>query len=89
MPAAELRKRFNQILENPPFDLKILVLKERDAPPQSGEPPGTKSQFVSYCSQGEEFARAHRYLRPDNSLGGSGRPDPKLLIVDGMRLIPE
>jgi hypothetical protein len=44
--------------------------------------------MISYVCGGTEIARAHRYLRPDGSIGGSGKPDPKLLIADGKRYIP-
>ncbi|MCY3960092.1 MAG: hypothetical protein OXG34_00275 [bacterium] len=31
---------------------------------------------------GQELALAHQYLLPDGTIGGSGRPDPKRLILD-------
>jgi hypothetical protein len=54
----------------------------------SPEPPGTRSQMVAYLeSSGRAVAIAHRYLRPDGTIGGSGlrRPDPKWLIHEGHR----
>lgn len=30
----------------------------------------------------EGVALVHQYLRPDGSLGGSGKPDPKRLLLD-------
>ena len=87
--ARELRRRFNQLLENPPAGLREVLWKERHpAPERSGEPTCTRSQMISYVCGGTEIARAHRYLRPDGSIGGSGKPDPKLLIADGKRYIP-
>ncbi len=32
-----------------------------------------------YDAKGILIARAHRYLRPNGTLGGSGLPDPKWL----------
>ena len=49
-----------------------------------GLPPGTVSQMVSYLDEnGEELARAHRFVLPDGSIGASGKPDPKRLLKDG------
>lgn len=48
-----------------------------------GEPPGTRSQMVFYVDhQGKVVALVHQYLRPDGSIGASGKPDPKKLIVE-------
>jgi hypothetical protein len=53
-------------------------------PPPPGHPSGTHSQMISYFDdQGNRVARVHQYLRPDGSIGGSGRPDPKMLMIDG------
>lgn len=38
--------------------------------------------MVSFKVGGVEIARAHRYLRPDGTLGASGKPDPKLFSTD-------
>jgi len=60
----------------------------RRLPP--GEPPGTRSQIIYYYdAEGEPVAVVHQYLRPDGSLGASGRPDPKQLLIDGVRVIVE
>jgi hypothetical protein len=51
------------------------------APAGAGQPRGTKSQIVAYInSNGEQIALVHHYLRPDGTLGGSGKPDPKELL---------
>ncbi len=53
--------------------------------PRSGEPPGTLSQMISYLDpHGREIARVHQYLRKNGTLGGSGRPDPKKLLHNGV-----
>jgi len=44
--------------------------------------------MVSYICGETEIARAHRYLRPDGTVGGCGKPDPKLLVDDDKRYIP-
>jgi hypothetical protein len=54
--------------------------------PRSGdEPPGTRSLMVSYVT--DELVRiflVHLYLRPDGTLGASGKPDPQWLFEDGV-----
>jgi hypothetical protein len=35
-----------------------------------------------YNETGEHVMSTHRFLRPDGTLGGSGKPDPKELLVD-------
>jgi hypothetical protein len=54
--------------------------------PAANEPYCTESQAVSYIdpSTNQEVARAHRYLRPDGSIGASGLPDPKRVFHNGV-----
>lgn len=40
-------------------------------------------------SRANSSALVHQYVRPDGSLGGSGQPDPKLLIEEGVTYIPD
>jgi hypothetical protein len=55
------------------------------SPRRSGEPACTRSQIIGYYDQrGRQVAIAHQYLRPNDSIGGSGRPDPKRLYADGV-----
>ena len=61
------------------------LIREGPASAQANQPPGTKSQIVAYLdSSGIQVAIVHRYLRPDGSLGGSERPDPKKVRRDGV-----
>jgi hypothetical protein len=66
--------------------LRAVVLQDRHPSlPAANEPFCTKSQMVSYReSSGDEVARVHQYLRPDGTLGASGRPDPKRLCEAGI-----
>jgi hypothetical protein len=59
------------------------IIDQGPAPRESGEPRGTRSQFVYYRISGQDYAKCHRHLRPDSTTGGSGRPDPKWLRVGG------
>ena len=62
------------------------VLSEgHPSPPLAKEPECTRSQLLGYFdSANTEVARAHRYLRPDNTTGLSGLPDPKLVVDAGV-----
>ena len=54
------------------------LVQSSSAPsPTSGQPRGTRSQRVVYLDRGQQIAVAHRFVAPDGSIGGSGRPDPK------------
>src|SRR5688500_7050471 len=58
---------------------------EGPADPRANQPPGTASQRVRYRdADGRSVAVCHRYLRPDGTLGGSGMPDPKAVLENGI-----
>lgn len=59
-----------------------VILEDRHpALMKADEPFCTQSQMVSYRdAAGNEVVRVHQYLRPDNTIGASGRPDPKRLL---------
>lgn len=53
--------------------------------PTANLPPCTHSEIYEYRDQhGERVAIVHLMRLPDGSIGASGRPDPKLLLVDGV-----
>ena len=46
------------------------------------EPHCTRSQMLIYWTERRQpIALVHRYLRADGSLGASGQPDPKRVVV--------
>jgi hypothetical protein len=54
------------------------------APERSGQPFCTRSQMIDYVDANNQVvAKVHQYVRPDGTLGGSGRPDPKALREEG------
>jgi hypothetical protein len=60
------------------------LIREGSPSISSYQPAGTKSQVVAYKDDKEkQVAIIHRYLRPDGTLGGGGRPDPKKLLHNG------
>jgi hypothetical protein len=53
--------------------------------PVAPVPHCTRSQIITYFDAGGvEVATVHQYLQPDGTLGASGRPDPKKLLVSGV-----
>lgn len=70
-----------------PHMLKDSVLQN---PHLRREPPGTRSQVIRYFDlAGQWVVEIHQYLRPDGSLGASGKPDPKRLRIAGTIFIPK
>jgi hypothetical protein len=60
---------------------KIIRNSHQKVPPP-GEPICTRSQMVKYYSlDGDVLALVHQYLRPDGTIGASGKPDPKRLYL--------
>lgn len=66
-------------------ELSTVLLEDRHpALTVANEPFCTRSQMVSYRDASDnEVARVHQYLRTDNTIGASGKPDPKRLFHDG------
>jgi hypothetical protein len=53
--------------------------------PFPGHPRGTRSQIVHYLNErGHVMAIVHQYRKPDGSIGGKGKPDPKFLVHKGV-----
>ena len=66
-------------------ELTSVILESRPAPIDAGQDPGTLSQMLSYRDAGNnELARVHQYLKPDGTIGGKGKPDPKRVFIDGV-----
>ena len=90
VPKRTIRAIFNENhywsrTQGPNFDLVQVVERLGPASPYFGEPFGTTTQIVSYFTiDGEFVATIHQYRRPDGTLGGSGQPDPKVLVHLGI-----
>jgi hypothetical protein len=90
--AAELRQKFNdhdfagRVQRG---ELTAHVLSERIPQPMPPHlQPGTRSQIIAYRdANGVQVAVVHQYLQPDNTLGASGRPDPKRIILNNLLYI--
>ena len=81
-----IRQAFNscQLLERVKSgEFYQTVFSERHPDPSpKGEPFCTRSQMLIYWTQnGQPLALVHQYLRPNGTIGGSGQPDPKRILV--------
>ncbi len=65
--------------------LERIVKERHPAAPKANVPYCTKSQMVMYVDrEGNEVATVHRYLQTNLTVGASGQPDPKRLLVNGV-----
>lgn len=77
---ASLSKRTNQRV-----DVSIGL-----ASPECHQEPGTEShvydwmEYVPFEDRMRLLATVHLFKRPDGTFGGSGQPDPIVVVVDGI-----
>jgi hypothetical protein len=84
---ADLRRRFAEgdYLNRANAGEYGCCLKSSGRAASQDEPPGTRSVIVSYVNEfRHRIFLVHFYLRPDGSIGASGRPDPKWLFENGV-----
>src|SRR4030042_3869883 len=85
VPATTIRQAFNasqhpQNIANGEYEEQFLRNDHLKNPAEREEPTCTRSQAIRYFdADGRWIVEVHRYLRPDGTLGGSGREDPKRL----------
>lgn len=84
---AELRRILNELRlweRSQAGEILTRVASRRPPHRSSGQPPGTESQMVHYfrLHDLQRIAVVHQFVRPDGSIGGSGRPDPKRLMLE-------
>jgi hypothetical protein len=90
----ELRKLFNtEVLPRlANGDIIAVVRSEGQPNPRAQQPVGTRSQRVEYWGAKDgalsKIAVAHQYLRPDGTIGASGKPDPKRVLHEGIIYAP-
>jgi hypothetical protein len=49
-----------------------------------GYPLGTRKQLIEYYDGESKVALVHLVVLPDGTIGASGLPDPKVLMVEGV-----
>jgi hypothetical protein len=63
----------------------IVKVSNHPSPEKATEPVCTLSEILAYLDDnGQQVALVHQFTRRDGSIGGSGLPDPKLLLIDGI-----
>src|SRR5260370_37157932 len=68
----------------------ILRKSKHPSSPLANEPICTQSQYITYVNEsGEKIAGVHQYLRPDGTMGLSGKRDPKEVLIEGVLYIIE
>ena len=81
----ELQRKFNNNEGGYPSQiarLKKRTVYDEPASPKSGQVPGTRSIVeMYYNAAGQRVMTLHYFLKPDGTLGGSGKMDPKELLV--------
>ena len=86
---AEVRRIFNEMRYFERYlagDLSIDIRDDRHPEPSPrGHQSCTRSRYVYFVEGGVYLASAHMYLLPDGSLGGSGRPDPRVVVTEDGR----
>lgn len=64
---------------------EMIVENRHPTSPKADFPFCTLSQEVIYLDRNDdELAKAHRYVLPNGTIGGGGRPDPKKVYRDGI-----
>lgn len=93
--ASLIRQMFNES-QYPQMILEGRLIPQllRDSPLQNpqrcGEPPGTRGQFIRYRDRTDRWVvEVFQYLRPDGTIGASGRADPKRLRIGDTIIIAE
>lgn len=63
-----------------------IIQKSNPARPAAGQPPGALSQELYYINRqtSMEVARVHQYMLPNGTLGAWGKPDPKVIHLEGI-----
>ena len=70
------------MIENRQLQSQFLHNERLKHPERVSQPKGTHSQVIRYVdANGKWVLEAHRYQRPDGTVGASGRLDPKRLRI--------
>ncbi len=91
MTAHQIRQRFNvdgYLQRVQRGELRQVVRLEKPLSPATciakGYPAGTRKRILEYYDGDLKVALVHLVLLPDGTIGASGLPDPKVLLVDGV-----
>lgn len=67
-------------------ELVIHAIKQNPVSWRSGQPPGSVSQTITVVNPEteEKILVMHQYVLPNGKIGGSGKPEPKMLCEGGV-----
>jgi hypothetical protein len=65
-------------------ELEIACTYDEPASPKSRQDIGTRSRVLKFSERGLTVMVLHAFVRPNGSLGASGKFDPKRLLVNGI-----
>jgi hypothetical protein len=71
-------------------ELRAVYQDGNPAPPAANQPPGTMSEMYAYYTLDakgrlqDKVALVHQYTLPNGQIGGRGRPDPKMVVYQGV-----
>lgn len=75
---------YPQLINNGELEKVTLKMKVLQNPGLRNLPNGTKSEIILYRDRTRDlFVIIHQYLKPDGTLGASGKPDPKRIKIEG------
>lgn len=84
------KSQYPQMIEDGALTAVYLSNRLLPEPRPFQGPKGTRSQTIRYVdSTGEWLVEIHQYLRPDGTLGASGKQDPKRMKINGLILMLE
>jgi hypothetical protein len=80
-----LNDYFNMHVESQLTEYRSVEFYNKPTPPESGQPWGTSTVGIKYYDQRQVLCAVIFYYRkPDGTLGASGKPIPKGLLIDGI-----
>ena len=80
----QLRDKFNNNEGGFPSridELSRIAIYDKPASPHSNQPPGTRSVLYEYKYHGQRVMLLDCFRLPSGKIGGSGKMDPKGLLV--------
>ncbi len=87
IPCRQLQDKFNKNEGGYPAKIDSLsrvCIYDQLCSPKSHQGPGTRSKVYKYFDGHRPVMWLHCFERPDGTLGGSGKMDPKRLLVNGI-----
>ncbi|MYA29069.1 MAG: hypothetical protein F4Z24_07220 [Nitrospira sp. SB0666_bin_27] len=83
------KSQYPKLIREGKLTREILKDNELDAERlnETDFPSGTRTQTIIYYdfSNAELYVKVHQYVLPNGNIAGSGKPDPKVIVHNGIR----